>query len=125
MVERQSALRMKIFITEGGGEFNFGEMSKFCDEKGITHEVVAPYKPQHNGLAERRNRTLVKMTRCLLKGKNLPQSLWGEAVSTVAYLLNKCPTKALVDYTPEEAWTRIKPSADNFKIFGSVFSNTY
>lgn len=120
LVERQSSLRIKIFRIDGGGEFNFGEMNKFCDEKGITHEVIAPYSPQHNRLAKRRNRTLVEMMRCLLKGKNLPHNLWGEVVSTVAYLLNRCPMKALSNCTPEEAWTGIKPSVANLKIFGSV-----
>lgn len=75
LVERQPGKHVKIFITDGGGEFNYGEMNEFCDGKGITHEFIAPYTPQHNGLAERRNRTLVKMTRCLLKRKNLPHSL--------------------------------------------------
>lgn len=95
-------------------------MNEFCDGKGITHEVIAQYTPQQNGVVERGNKTLVEMTRCLLKGKKLPHSLWGEAVSTAAYLLNRCPIKALADCTLEEAWTGIKPSVSNLKIFGSV-----
>ncbi|WVZ10309.1 hypothetical protein V8G54_014839 [Vigna mungo] len=60
------------------------------------------------------------MTRCLLKGKKLSHNLWGEAVVTAAYLLNKCPTKALKNTTSEKAWSRIKPSAKHLKVFGSV-----
>jgi len=45
----------------------------------------------------------------MLKGKRLPHNLWGEAVSTAAYVLNRCPTKQLRDVTPEEAWTGYKP----------------
>ncbi|GAU23292.1 hypothetical protein TSUD_237460 [Trifolium subterraneum] len=50
-------------LTDGGGEYNSNEFKTFCEEKGITHEVTAPYTPQHNGLAERRNRNLLNMAR--------------------------------------------------------------
>ncbi|WVZ09086.1 hypothetical protein V8G54_022432 [Vigna mungo] len=106
MAERQSGKKIKIFRTDGGGEFNSGDMARFCTGKGIIHEVTAPYTPQHNGLAERRN--------------HLPRYLWGEAVSTAAYLLNKSPTKALPSSTPEEAWSGNKPDVRHLKIFGSI-----
>jgi transposase InsO family protein len=50
---------------------------KFCEENGITHEVTAPYTPQHNDLAERRNKSLLDMTRSMFKLKNMPNTLWG------------------------------------------------
>ncbi|PNY14437.1 putative copia-type protein, partial [Trifolium pratense] len=71
----------------------------------------APYTPQHNGLAKRRNRTLLNMARCMLKGKGLPKCYWGKAVNTTAYVLNRCPTKRMKDNTPEELWTGHKPRA--------------
>ncbi|MCI61454.1 copia-like retrotransposable element, partial [Trifolium medium] len=52
----------------------------------IVHEVTAPYTPQHNGLAERRNGTLLDMARSMIKQKNLPHKFWGEAVTTAAYI---------------------------------------
>lgn len=55
MAERQSSQQIRVLRTDSGGEFNSGEMSKFCANKGILHEITAPYTPQHNGLAERRN----------------------------------------------------------------------
>ncbi|WVZ24220.1 hypothetical protein V8G54_002764 [Vigna mungo] len=95
--------------TDGGGEFNSGNLNEFCADRGITHEVTAPYTPQHNGLVERRNRMILDMVRCMIKGKGLPNYLWGEAVSTSVYLLNRCPTKALPGSTPEEMWSKTKP----------------
>ena len=71
-VERQSGLRLKVFRTDGGGEFNSKEVMEFCESKGIHHEVITPYTPQHNGVAERRNRMLLDMCRCMIKGKGLP-----------------------------------------------------
>lgn len=103
MVERQSGLQIIILRTDYGDEFNSGEMVRFCDDKGILHEVIAPYTPQHNGLAERRNIMLLDMTRCMIKGRKLTHYLWGELVSIAAFLLNRSPTKALPDCIPEEA----------------------
>ena len=119
-VERQADSRLKILRTDGGGEYKSREFSKFCEEKGIVHEVTALYTPQHNGLAERRNRMLVDMIRCMLKGKGLPNGYWGEAVTTAAYILNRCPTKRLRFVTPEEAWSGVKPHVQHLKIFGSI-----
>ena len=49
-VERQSGLRLKVFRTDGGGEFNSKEVMEFCESKGIHHEVIAPYTPNTMGL---------------------------------------------------------------------------
>jgi len=70
-VERQSKLELKILRTDGGGEYNSKEFKEFCEVKGIEHKVTAPYTTQHNGLVERRNKTLLDMARCMLKGKGL------------------------------------------------------
>jgi len=55
--------------------------------------VTAPYTPQHNGLAERRNKSLLDMAKNMLKEKKLPHEFWGEAVNIAVYILNRCPTK--------------------------------
>lgn len=54
---------------------NFEE---FCTKEGIFHEVTSPYTLQHNGLAERRNRTILNMARSMLKQKNMSHIFWGE-----------------------------------------------
>lgn len=101
-----------------GGEYTSREFAKFCEEQGILHEITAPYTPQHNGLAERRNRSLVEMARSMLKQKHLPSSFWGEAVCTAAYVLNRCPTKSLNGKVLEEVWSGIKPSVGHLRVFG-------
>ena len=55
-----------------------------------------------------------------MKGKGMPHYLWGEATSTVVYILNRCSTKRLQGYTPEKAWSEKKPSVSHFRIFGSL-----
>ncbi|GAU42845.1 hypothetical protein TSUD_387380 [Trifolium subterraneum] len=108
-VEKESEKSIKIFRTDGGGEFTSNEFKQFLVDQGIEHEVTAPYTPQHNGLAERRNRTVLNMVRSMLREKSLPSFLWGEAASTTVYILNKCPTKKLVNIVPEEKWNGKKP----------------
>ncbi|WVZ04159.1 hypothetical protein V8G54_024965 [Vigna mungo] len=56
----------------------------------------------------------------MIKGRGLRHYLWGEAVSTAAYLLNRSPTKALPTSSPEEAWSGNKPDVRHLKVFGSI-----
>lgn len=117
---KQSGKEIKILRTDGGGEYTSKEFQYFCEKKGIDHEVTVPYTPQHSGLAERRNKTLLNMARCMLRGKGMPHCYWEEAVSTAAYVLNRFPTRRIKNVTPEEAWRGCKPSAKHLRIFGSL-----
>ena len=92
---------------------------KFCEDNGIVYEVTAPYTPQHNGLAKRRNRSLLNMTRSMIKLKKMPNTFWREILRTAAYILNRCPTKKL-DQILEEIWTGCKQSAKHLRVFFSL-----
>jgi hypothetical protein len=54
-----------------------------------------PYSPQQNGVVERRNQTVVRMARTLLKQRGMHAASWGETVVMAVYILNRSPTKAL------------------------------
>ena len=56
----------------------------------------------------------------MMNEKGLPKYFWAEAVHTAVHILNRCPTKALNDKTPIEAWSGIEPSVSHFKIFGCI-----
>ncbi|GAU46965.1 hypothetical protein TSUD_143070 [Trifolium subterraneum] len=116
LVEKQSDKSIKVLRTYGGGEYTSKEFENYCKDQGIIHEVTAPYTPQHNGLAERRNRSILDMARSMVKQKGLQHRFWGEAV----YILNKSPTKKLIDEVPEDVWSKCKPSVTHFKVFGSL-----
>jgi len=64
--------------------------------------------------------TIMNMVRCMLKSKNLPKELWGEATLTTSYVLNRSPTKRLKGITPKEAWSGTRPSVAHLRIFGSL-----
>lgn len=95
MAEKYSGRLIKILRTYRGREYNSHEFKQLCHESGILHEVTPPYTHQHNGMAERRNKSLIEMARSMLNQKSLPHKFWGEAVPTTAYVLNGCPTKNL------------------------------
>ncbi|MCI11517.1 copia-type polyprotein [Trifolium medium] len=82
--------------------------------------ITAPYTPQQNGVVERKNRTIMEMTRCLLHDKGLPKKFWAEAANTAVFLLNRLPTKALQKKTSFEVWYDNKPKLINLKIFGCL-----
>ena len=62
----------------------------------------------------------MKLVRAMLTEKRVPKIFWPEAVSWMIHVLNRSPTLALRDITPEEAWSEEKPSFDYFRVFGCV-----
>ncbi|GJR85730.1 uncharacterized mitochondrial protein-like protein [Tanacetum coccineum] len=64
-------------------------MSEFCEKKGIKREYSVARTPQQNGVAERRNRTLIEAARTMLVDFKLPTTFWAEAVNTTCYVQNK------------------------------------
>ena len=78
-------------------------------ECGIVPQYTMLGTPSQNGVTKRRNRTLKDMVRSMINHSTLPESLWGEAVKTAIYILNRVPSKA-VTKTPYELWTKKKPS---------------
>ena len=78
-----------------------------------------PHTPQKNGVAERKNRTLVECARSMLQGKGLSNGFWAEAINTAVYLKNRSSTKCLGFKTPFEALFGFKPAVSHLRIFGS------
>ncbi|KAK1423984.1 hypothetical protein QVD17_19295 [Tagetes erecta] len=120
MVERETGRKVKVVRTDRGGEFTSREFNEYCNEAGVMRHLTAPYTPQQNGVVERRNRTLMEMTRSILKAMKVPNYLWGEAVRHSTYLINRSPTRSLVGETPYEKYKGRKPSLEHIKVFGCL-----
>lgn len=84
-------------------------------------EFTFAYTSQHNGVVERKSKTIVEMARSMLHEKGLLYKLWGEAVKTTVYLLNRCPTRVLENVTPFEMYSGRKPEIKQLRIFGLIF----
>ncbi|KAH9688238.1 Integrase catalytic domain-containing protein [Citrus sinensis] len=104
---------------DGSGEQRLGPFAKYLAERGIVPQYTMPGSPNMNGVSERRNRTLKDMVRSMISHSTLPESLWGEALKTVAYILNRVPTKAAAK-TPYELWTGRKPSLNHLHIWSCL-----
>ena len=89
---------------DGSGEQRPGPFAKFLKKCGIVPQYTMPGTPSMNGVAERRNITLKDMVRSMISHSTLPTSLWGKALKTAVYKLNRVPTKA-TDKTPYEIRT--------------------
>ncbi|GKA88717.1 reverse transcriptase domain-containing protein [Tanacetum coccineum] len=81
--------RGKIIRSDHGTEFKNLAMNEFCAKKGIKREFSVARTPQQNGVAERKNRTLIEAARTMLADSLLPIPFWAEAVNTTCYVLNR------------------------------------
>nr|GEX12280.1 zinc finger, CCHC-type [Tanacetum cinerariifolium] len=117
-IEMELRMRLRMLRTDRGGEFISNEFTKYCKENGIARQLTAPYSPQQNGVVERRNRTVLSTTRSMMKAMKLPLTFWAEAVRHAIYIINRVPTRALIDKTPYEALYNRKPNLENLRIFG-------
>ena len=75
------------------------------------------YTPQHNGVSERRNQTLLDMVQSMMNLTGLPKLFWGYTLETAVYLLNKVPSKS-VNVTPYEIWSNKKLVLSHLKVWG-------
>ncbi|CAM8994640.1 unnamed protein product [Rhodiola kirilowii] len=118
MVENQTGLKLIALKTDNGLEFCNNEFNLFCKEHGIKRLLTVPGTPQQNGTAERMNRTLLEKARCLLLSSGMKNSMWGEAVITACYLINRSASSAIDFKTPFEMWFGRKPSLSHLRPFG-------
>nr|GEV37485.1 hypothetical protein [Tanacetum cinerariifolium] len=115
-VENQLGKTIKSLRSDRRGEYM---SQKFLDHLK-DHEIIAhrtpPYTSQHNGVSERRNRTILDMVRSMMSQTTLPKSFWDYALETAARILNMVPTKK-VEKTPYEVWHGKAPKLSYLKVW--------
>eukprot|EP00731_Ephydatia_muelleri_P020359 Em0013g86a len=117
----ECGLSIGIFRSDNGGEYISKEFEKFLLDKGIHHELSAPYSPAQNGVAERINRTLMESARTMMAQAGLSDKYWAEAVVTGTYLRNRVPTRSFKEKTtPFEKWYEKKPDLSHLRVFGCM-----
>ena len=94
--------------------YEFGLHLKQC---GIVSQLTPPGKTQRYGVSEHRNRTLLDMVRPMLSLTNLALSFWGYTLETIAFTLNRAPSKS-IETTPYELWFGKKPKLPLLKVWG-------
>ncbi|GJR78951.1 retrotransposon protein, putative, ty1-copia subclass [Tanacetum coccineum] len=116
-VENQLGKTIKSLRSDRGGEYMSQEFLDHLKDHGIIAHRTPPYTPQHNGVSERRNRTLLDMVRSMMSQTTLPKSFWDYALETAARILNMVPTKK-VEKTPYEVWHGQAPKLSYLKVWG-------
>ena len=117
-VENQFDRKIKVVRSDRGGKYE-APFDDFCSQHGIIHQTIASYSPQQNGVAERKNRTLKEMMNALLLSSGLPQNLWGEAILSANYILNRIPHKK-TNKSPYELWKGRRTSYKYLKVWGCL-----
>ncbi|GJY20268.1 zinc finger, CCHC-type containing protein [Tanacetum coccineum] len=103
-----------VLRTDKGGEYYD---PVYFQSTSIIHQTTAPYTPQQNGVAERKNRTLKEMVNSMLSYSGLSEGFWGEAMLTACYILNRTPNKNSKQ-TPYEIWTKKVPNLTYLRVWG-------
>lgn len=119
LVENQNGMKIKNLRSDRGGEYFPNEFNLFCEEHGIIHQRTAPYTPQHNGLAERKNRTLSEMVNAMLLNSKLPNNLWGEALLAACYVHNRIPSRKF-KVSPYEKLKGRRPNLEYIRVWGCI-----
>ncbi|CAA9993488.1 unnamed protein product [Nesidiocoris tenuis] len=117
-METLTGKKIKFIQSDNGTEYCNKEFDRYLQAHGISRRLTIPHTPQQNGVAERENRSLVEMARCLMVQAKLPPSFWGEAIYTANYIRNRCPSKGIDGETPFKLWKGKEPSVHHFRSFG-------
>ena len=116
-VENQLERKIKRLRSDHGCEYFPLIFDEFCEEHGIIHERMPSYSPQSNGIAERKNRTLIDLVNAMLDTTSLSKAWWREAVLTSSHVLDRVPNKNK-EKTPYEDWVGRKLSLSYLRTGG-------
>ncbi|GJW77383.1 ribonuclease H-like domain-containing protein [Tanacetum coccineum] len=117
-IENLIDLRVKIRC-DNRTEFKNRVMNQFCKMKGIKREFSVARTPQQNGVAERKNRTLIKAARTILADSKLPTTFWAEVVNTACYVQNRVLVIKPHNKTPYELFLGYSTNSKSFRVFNS------
>nr|GEV88988.1 retrovirus-related Pol polyprotein from transposon TNT 1-94 [Tanacetum cinerariifolium] len=101
-LENQLSLKVKVIRNDNRTEFKNSNLNQFCRLKGIKREFSVPRTLQQNGIAERKNKTLIEAARTMLADSLLPIPFWAKAVNTACYVQNRVLVTKPHNKTPYE-----------------------
>nr|GEU77416.1 putative ribonuclease H-like domain-containing protein [Tanacetum cinerariifolium] len=117
-IENQLNHKVKIIRCDSGTEFKNYEMNQLCGVKGIKMEFSNAKTSQQNGIAERKNRTIIEAARTMLTDSLLPIPFWAEAANIDCYVQNRVLVTKPHNKTPYELLTGRAPIISYIRPFG-------
>lgn len=118
MIENATEDFIKIIRADRGREFTLMEFKAYCTSNSIVHKKTQAYTLYQNGVAERKNRTLLEWAKPMTFASNTPAYLWSEAINKATYLINRCPSRSNNGVTSKERYIGIRPAVNHLRIFG-------
>ena len=116
--EKQTSNKVRFFHSDGGGEYINDELKQFLKSRGIQSEVTCSYTPQHNGVAERANRTIWETALTIVAAARLDKKKYlGEALHHAVYLWN-CTVRDDEEKSRNELWNGTKVAFNKIHPFG-------
>jgi transposase InsO family protein len=118
MVENEMDSRIKCLRSDNGGEFTSKEFMDYCNNHGIKRQFFITRTPQHNGVVERKIRTIQEMAQTMIMDSKLTDIFWTQAVHTIVHIQNRVILINNTDKTPYELWKRRPTNLKHFEVFG-------
>jgi len=119
-VELEKGKRIRSLRCDGGGEYTGNIFQRYLTEHGIIQRITPAYTLEHNRIAERANRTIMEMVRCMIFDSALGKEFWGFAALTAVHIINRLPSSAHEGKTPFERWFGVPPSIGHLRVFGCI-----
>ena len=119
--ENQFVVSIRTFRSDNALEYLSSQFQQFMSHHGIIHQTSCPYTPQQNGVAERKNRHLIKTARTLLIESHVPLRFGGDAVLSACYLINRMPSSSIQNQVPHSI---LFPQSHLYPIPPRVFGST-
>jgi transposase InsO family protein len=119
--QNEFGLRIKKIRSGNGTKFMNSQVEGFLEEEGIKHDFSSPYTPQHNGVVESKNRTLLDMARTMIDEYKTSDRFLAEAINTACYSINCLYLHRILKKTSYELLIGKKPNVSYFRVFGSKY----
>jgi hypothetical protein len=120
LIKNQHEACIKVLRLDNGTEYVNQDFEQFLALHGIEHQTTCVKTLEQNGVAERKNRQLLEVARSIMFTMNIPKFLWGEAIKTATYLINRMPLRILSYKTPAECLLTSNDFIVPPKVFGCV-----
>jgi hypothetical protein len=119
-IQTQYSTVVKVLRSDNVTEYTNMAFGEYLSSQGIQHQTTCPYTPEQNEVAERKNRHLLEVIRSMMMSMNVPKYLWGQAVLTATYLINRIPSRVLDWKSPIEMLKGKNEDVLPLKTFGCV-----